>query len=56
MLGGGRPALLPAGRLDIRRLVDANIVEPSNKDIRCEYLGDAVVYLWVLIALSSEPS
>ena len=31
-----RNSVLPAGRLDIRRLVDANIEEPSAKDIQCK--------------------
>jgi hypothetical protein len=31
-----RPSVLPAGRIDIRRLVDANIDESSKKDIQCE--------------------
>ncbi len=51
MLGNvsSRPALLPAGRIDIRRLVDANIEEPSNKDIHCKYLLFIINYFFINI-------
>ena len=36
MLSYSRSAILPPGRIDIRRLVDANVDERSNKDIQCK--------------------